>query len=88
MISPSFSVAEFVRIFDHPDLENHLGDGLPELGVLLSNIRHLAHTGRAHVGDAVRHKPESLGFQRQIGSMGATVIRAPAKDYQEGISDG
>ena len=28
--------------------------------------------GRAHVGDAIRHKPEMLGFLRQIGFMGAT----------------
>ncbi len=28
--------------------------------------------GRAHVGDAVRHTPEMLGFLRQIGFMGAT----------------
>ena len=28
--------------------------------------------GRARVGDAVRHKPEMLGFLRQIGFMGAT----------------
>ena len=30
--------------------------------------------GRAHVGDAIRHKPEMLGFLRQIGFMGATGI--------------
>ena len=29
--------------------------------------------GRAHVGDAIRHKPGILGFLRQIGFMGATV---------------
>ena len=28
--------------------------------------------GRAHVGDAIRHKPGILGFLRQIGFMGAT----------------
>ena len=27
--------------------------------------------GRAHVGDAIRHKPGILGFLRQIGFMGA-----------------
>ena len=30
--------------------------------------------GRAHVGDAIRHKPGILGFLRQIGFMGATGI--------------
>ena len=29
--------------------------------------------GRAHVGDAIRHKPGILGFLRQIGFMGATL---------------
>ena len=29
--------------------------------------------GRAHVGDAIRHKPGILGFLRQIGFMGATI---------------
>ena len=29
--------------------------------------------GRAHVGDAIRHKPGILGFLRQIGFMRATV---------------
>ena len=33
--------------------------------------------GRAHVGDAIRHKPGILGFLRQIGFMGATPIRRP-----------
>ena len=28
--------------------------------------------GRAHVGDATRHKPEMRGFLRQIGFIGAT----------------
>ena len=28
--------------------------------------------GRAHVGDAIRHKPGILGFLRQIRFMGAT----------------
>ena len=28
--------------------------------------------GRAHVGDAIRHKPGILGFLRQIGFMGTT----------------
>ena len=31
--------------------------------------------GRAHVGDAIRHKPGILGFLRQIGFMGATGCR-------------
>ena len=31
--------------------------------------------GRAHVGDAIRHKPGILGFLRQIGFMGATGIQ-------------
>ena len=31
--------------------------------------------GRAHVGDAIRHKPGILGFLRQIGFMGATARR-------------
>ena len=31
--------------------------------------------GRAHVGDAIRHKPGILGFLRQIGFMGATPAR-------------
>ena len=31
--------------------------------------------GRAHVGDAIRHKPGILGFLRQIGFMGATTVR-------------
>ena len=30
--------------------------------------------GRAHVGDAIRHKPGILGFLRQIGFMGATAL--------------
>ena len=30
--------------------------------------------GRAHVGDAIRHKPGILGFLRQIGFMGATTF--------------
>ena len=30
--------------------------------------------GRAHVGDAIRHKPGILGFLRQIGFMGATGV--------------
>ena len=30
--------------------------------------------GRAHVGDAIRHKPGILGFLRQIGFMGATAV--------------
>ena len=29
--------------------------------------------GRAHVGDAIQHKPGILGFLRQIGFMGATI---------------
>ena len=32
--------------------------------------------GRAHVGDAIRHKPGILGFLRQIGFMGATPAQA------------
>ena len=32
--------------------------------------------GRAHVGDAIRHKPGILGFLRQIGFMGATGAQA------------
>ena len=31
--------------------------------------------GRAHVGDAIRHKPGILGFLRQIGFMGATASK-------------
>ena len=33
--------------------------------------------GRAHVGDAIRHKPGILGFLRQIGFMGATTLALP-----------
>ena len=33
--------------------------------------------GRAHVGDAIRHKPGILGFLRQIGFMGATAQWCP-----------
>ena len=32
--------------------------------------------GRAHVGDAIRHKPGILGFLRQIGFMGATAVES------------
>ena len=32
--------------------------------------------GRAHVGDAIRHKPGILGFLRQIGFMGATGVES------------
>ena len=40
--------------------------------------------GRAHVGDAIRHKPGILGFLRQIGFMGATV-GIPALQQHIGI---
>ena len=40
--------------------------------------------GRAHVGDAIRHKPGILGFLRQIGFMGATGERIAAL---EGIGE-
>ena len=36
--------------------------------------------GRAHVGDAIRHKPGILGFLRQIGFMGATAQSMTAFD--------
>ena len=36
--------------------------------------------GRAHVGDAIRHKPGILGFLRQIGFMGATAVKLHVAD--------
>ena len=43
--------------------------------------------GRAHVGDAIRHKPGILGFLRQIGFMGATGYnRGNAKSFVRHLS--
>ena len=39
--------------------------------------------GRAHVGDAIRHKPGILGFLRQIGFMGATGGAAMANPFMK-----
>ena len=41
--------------------------------------------GRAHVGDAIRHKPGILGFLRQIGFMGAT---GPGAGFAAGVAGG
>ena len=38
--------------------------------------------GRAHVGDAIRHKPGILGFLRQIGFMGAGRVAPPLRRRQ------
>ena len=43
--------------------------------------------GRAHVGDAIRHKPGILGFLRQIGFMGATGGLAGEPRYLRGALD-
>ena len=40
--------------------------------------------GRAHVGDAIRHKPGILGFLRQIGFMGATGAAGTAEPARAG----
>ena len=45
--------------------------------------------GRAHVGDAIRHKPGILGFLRQIGFMGATgaFLRRPVVYFYSGVDN-
>ena len=51
--------------------------------------------GRAHVGDAIRHKPGILGFLRQIGFMGATgkllsqgkVLKMQRRAAEESLTD-
>ena len=42
--------------------------------------------GRAHVGDAIRHKPGILGFLRQIGFMGATTVHTDELKSYNGLS--
>ena len=42
--------------------------------------------GRAHVGDAIRHKPGILGFLREIGFMGATGTISTNLDGTWGMS--
>ncbi len=44
--------------------------------------------GRAHVGDAIRHKPEMLGFLRQIGFMGATPKADRSRSFWHLLSHG